>query len=122
MLHEVRQLNDEIILRCGLDEAIKGDFTGFKELVIQVHGLAMIVVPIDRIGIFQFGAVNNTLRPGNIHAIVLEVHAVKKNDRLTIEVSTTQEFTLEAGLFEENVDFFEDMFDIEPVLKVKRIV
>jgi exopolyphosphatase/guanosine-5'-triphosphate,3'-diphosphate pyrophosphatase len=51
-----------------------------------------------------------------------EVHAVKKNDRLTIEVSTTQEFTLEAGLFEENVDFFEDMFDIEPVLKVKRIV
>jgi exopolyphosphatase/guanosine-5'-triphosphate,3'-diphosphate pyrophosphatase len=51
-----------------------------------------------------------------------EVHAVKKNDRLTIEVSTTQEFTLEAGLFEENVDFFEGMFDIEPVLKVKRIV
>lgn len=51
-----------------------------------------------------------------------EVHTVKKNDHLTIEISTTQDFTLEAGLFEENVDFFEDMFDIEPVLKVRRIV
>ena len=37
--------DDEVIFVVGLDEAIKGDFTRFKVFVLQINGLAVIIVP-----------------------------------------------------------------------------
>jgi hypothetical protein len=32
-----------------------------------------------------------------------------------------EDFTLEKGLFQMSIEFFEDMFDIKPELKVRRV-
>ncbi len=43
----------------------------------------------------------------------------KKDGRLTITVTTKENFLLEQGTFRENTDFFEEIFDLIPVLKLK---
>jgi exopolyphosphatase/guanosine-5'-triphosphate,3'-diphosphate pyrophosphatase len=43
----------------------------------------------------------------------------RKDDELVISVSTTSDYTLERGIFRENVDFFEEIFNLKPVLKMK---
>lgn len=45
--------------------------------------------------------------------------AVRKDRELIITVSTNADFTLEKGIFKENVDFFEEIFNIRPVLRMK---
>ena len=45
-----------------------------------------------------------------------------KDGVLKIDVTVKQDFTLEKGLFASTVDFFEDMFDMKPVLKIRRSI
>ncbi len=45
--------------------------------------------------------------------------AVKKDRELILTVSTGEDFTLEKGIFMENADFFEEIFNIRPVLRMK---
>lgn len=46
---------------------------------------------------------------------------VKRKDReLILTADTDQDLTLERGIFDENVDFFEEIFDLKPVLKKKK--
>ncbi|MDO4804740.1 MAG: exopolyphosphatase [Lachnospiraceae bacterium] len=52
---------------------------------------------------------------------ITDIRTLKKDDRLTIDVTVKEDFTLERGLFEANIEFFEDMFDIKPELKVRRV-
>ena len=51
---------------------------------------------------------------------VTEVRTLRKDDRMIIEVRVKDDFTLEKGLFELNIEFFEDMFDIKPELSVRK--
>ena len=51
---------------------------------------------------------------------VTEVRTLRKDDRMIIEVRVKDDFTLEKGLFELNIEFFEDMFDIKPELRVRK--
>ncbi len=48
-----------------------------------------------------------------------EMTAVRKDRELVITVSTDEDYTLERGIFRENVDFFEEIFNIRPVLRMK---
>lgn len=45
-----------------------------------------------------------------------------KNDKMIITARTYEDMPLEAGLFESRADFFEQVYGIRPVLKVKRSV
>ena len=47
------------------------------------------------------------------------MNITKKDDELVISVSTSSDYTLERGIFRENVDFFEEIFNLKPVLKMK---
>ena len=50
------------------------------------------------------------------------IKATRKDDVLFLEVTAGEDYTLEKGLFQENVEFFADMFDLRPELKIKRIM
>ena len=52
---------------------------------------------------------------------IAEIRTSKKEDRLIIDVQVKEDFTLEKGLFQMSIEFFEDMFDIKPELKVRRV-
>lgn len=52
---------------------------------------------------------------------ITEIRTSKKEDRLIIDVQVKEDFTLEKGLFQMSIEFFEDMFDIKPELKVRRV-
>ena len=47
------------------------------------------------------------------------MNITKKDDELVISVPTSSDYTLERGIFRENVDFFEEIFNLKPVLKMK---
>ena len=53
---------------------------------------------------------------------VQEMRVTAKDGVLKIDVTVKQDFTLEKGLFASTVDFFEDMFDMKPVLKIRRSI
>jgi len=42
-----------------------------------------------------------------------------RGEQLMINLVTNQDYTLEEGLLKEKTDFFEDVFGLQPVLKVK---
>ena len=52
---------------------------------------------------------------------VQEIRATVRDDRLMINVTTNRDYTLEQGLLEERMEFFENVFGIRPVLKVKHL-
>ena len=47
------------------------------------------------------------------------MNITRKDDELVISVATSSDYTLERGIFRENVDFFEEIFNLKPVLKMK---
>ena len=51
---------------------------------------------------------------------IMTMKAAKKEEQLLIEIETNEDFTLEKGMFTENVDFFEEIFDMKPVIRVIR--
>ena len=51
---------------------------------------------------------------------VQDIRVVRKGDTLVIDVATNEDFTLERGLFRENVSFFEEMLNLKPELKVRK--
>ncbi len=53
---------------------------------------------------------------------VLSVNAVRKEKKLVITVEVKSDFTLEKGIFEKHIDFFEEIFTLRPVLKIKKHV
>lgn len=48
-----------------------------------------------------------------------ELTAVRKDRELILTVRTKEDFTLERGIFRENADFFEEIYNIRPVLRMK---
>jgi exopolyphosphatase/guanosine-5'-triphosphate,3'-diphosphate pyrophosphatase len=44
-----------------------------------------------------------------------------KGDQLTITVDVRKDITLEKGLFDKKADFFEEIFNIRPVIKQKKL-
>lgn len=53
---------------------------------------------------------------------VEELKASVKDGQLILTVDYSGDFTLEEGLFSEKADFFEEIFSIQPVLKLKKRV
>lgn len=51
-----------------------------------------------------------------------DISITVKEDEMIITAMTNEDMTLEAGLFEDRANFFEKIFGIRPVLKVKRSV
>ena len=50
---------------------------------------------------------------------VKNVTAQIRDEELTVTVETDQDYTLERGIFLENTAFFDEIFNVKPVLKVK---
>ncbi len=50
---------------------------------------------------------------------IVNMSVTKKDDELIISVETKEDFTLERGIFRENVEFFEEIFNLRPVLRMK---
>lgn len=48
------------------------------------------------------------------------VKVVWKDDIVTITVETNSDMTLELGFFEQKADFFEEVFNIKPVIRQKK--
>ena len=46
---------------------------------------------------------------------------VRKESELILTVETDEDYTLEKGIFRENVSFFEEIFGVRPVLKLKNV-
>lgn len=53
---------------------------------------------------------------------VKEIRTVVRDEQLVVTVTVNQEFILETGIFHENVAFFEEIFDLKPVLKMKSVL
>lgn len=51
---------------------------------------------------------------------IADIKAVRKEEKLVITVETGMDFTLEKGIFRENMEFFEETFDVKPVLKIRK--
>lgn len=51
-----------------------------------------------------------------------DIKAAIKDNQLIIMVNTTEDITLEKGLFDMKADFFEEVYSIRPVIRQKRIV
>lgn len=49
-----------------------------------------------------------------------QIRAAVRDEQLVLNLVTNRDYTLERGLLSEKLDFFEDVFGIRPVLKVKR--
>lgn len=49
-----------------------------------------------------------------------QIRAVVREEQLVLNLVTNRDYALERGLLGEKIDFFEDVFGIRPVLKVKR--
>lgn len=49
-----------------------------------------------------------------------DVKTVLKDDILTITVETSEDITLERGMFSHRADFFEEVYSVKPVIKQKR--
>ncbi len=49
------------------------------------------------------------------------ITAALKEDKLILTVDTTEDITLEKGLFDAKADFFEEVFSIRPVIKQKKL-
>ena len=49
------------------------------------------------------------------------IKALLKEDKLILTVDTTEDITLEKGLFDNKADFFEEVFSIRPVIKQKKV-
>ena len=48
------------------------------------------------------------------------VKAVLKERELVLTVDTKEDITLERGLFDERAQFFEEVFNVQPVIRQKR--
>lgn len=51
---------------------------------------------------------------------VEQIRASLRDDKLVLNIVSNKDYALEQGLLGEKIDFFEDVFGIRPVLKVKR--
>lgn len=51
---------------------------------------------------------------------VQQIRAAVKEDKLVLNVTTNKDFTLEQGLLGNEIEFFENVFGIKPVIKVKK--
>ena len=51
-----------------------------------------------------------------------DISVTLKDGKLIILAKTYEDISLEAGLFEARADFFEQIYGIRPVLRVKRSV
>lgn len=49
-----------------------------------------------------------------------EIKITKKERKIIFRVETREDFTLEKGIFLENTEFFEEIYDLKPVLKIKK--
>ena len=48
------------------------------------------------------------------------VKVVWKDDTVTITVETNSDMTLEIGFFTQNANFFEEVFNIKPIIRQKK--
>ena len=51
-----------------------------------------------------------------------DIKASLKEDQLVITVNTTEDITLEKGLFDTKAEFFEEVYSIRPIIRQKRIL
>ena len=63
--------------------------------------------------------VSNSLDQSYMQKIT-QMRTIKKDDNLLIEIETRDDYTLEKGIFNENVEFFEEIFDLKPILKIRK--
>ena len=50
-----------------------------------------------------------------------DIRATLKENQLVITVNTSEDLTLEKGLFDSRADFFEEVYSIRPVIRQKRM-
>lgn len=53
---------------------------------------------------------------------IQEIRVTVRDEQVNLNVVTQKDYTLEQGLLGDKLDYFEDVFGIKPVLKVKRMV
>ena len=51
---------------------------------------------------------------------ITAMRAVVREEKLFLYLETNRDFTLEQGLLEEKLDFFEEVYNIRPILKLNR--
>ena len=51
-----------------------------------------------------------------------DVRTTLKDDKLIITVDTNEDITLEKGLFDARAEFFQEVYNVRPVIKQKRTV
>ena len=56
------------------------------------------------------------------HQKIVSMKAVIKEKQLIMSVVHKGDFVLEAGLFENKAEFFEEVYSLKPVLKMKKYV
>lgn len=53
---------------------------------------------------------------------VQQIRVTVREDQLIMNVTTNKDYTLEQGLLDEKIEFFETVFGIRPILKVKKTI
>lgn len=51
---------------------------------------------------------------------ITQIHAAVQEDRFVIHLTVSRDYTLELGLLDDKLEFFEEVFGIRPEIKVKR--
>ena len=92
-------------------------FTYYQEL-----GTASDISPEDYLLIAKLTAIlrlANALDRSHLQKIT-NLRAVVKEDKLLLYAELNKDFTLEQGLLQDKLDFFEEVYNIRPVLKLNR--
>ena len=85
-------------------------------------GTASDISPEDYLLIAKLTAIlrlANALDRSHLQKIT-NLRAVVKEDKLLLYAELNKDFTLEQGLLQDKLDFFEEVYNIRPVLKLNR--
>ena len=96
----------------------------FIKMPFQYYGSADSRSEIDRKGYMTVAKLTAIIRVANVldrshRQKIEEIRAAVKEQELVLTVSAKEDLTLERGLLPEQADFFEEIFSIRPVLKVR---
>lgn len=117
-------MSTEIIGLSHKERKMIAHMVKFIKMPFQYYGSADSRSEIDRKGYMTVAKLTAIIRVANVldrshRQKIEEIRAAVKEQELVLTVSAKEDLTLERGLLPEQADFFEEIFSIRPVLKVR---
>lgn len=118
-------MSTEIIGLSHAEREMIANVVKYIKMPFQYYRLSDLINVSDRRSYMTVAKLTAIIRVANVldrshRQKIEEIKAVIKEKNLIITVTAREDMTLEAGLLKESADFFEEIFSIGPVLKVRK--